>query len=869
MNLLSPAGWPSGGGARVGVVLAVATVVGAWSIGVYASTELRSKLLRHRVRDLYRTASKIRNEIEREPAKATPAEVAKRFTRLRDGMEFGSNVEPCVALAATSNKTATHQFCAGSGQSESTRRASKTLPEIADQGRDWDGRFLGPDGETYLGGFAYSPALQGLVGLYVSRDDAIGDLVGAAIPWAAGLAAVSLVVLPFAIGLIYRSSTKSQVRTDEAIKAEQLAKDQAQELGKELLRFRAALEQAREAIVILDVTSGRILDLNDTACKLLRHSKSTLLALTPAQLKQRFQLGEPGNWPNHLNRVDGAQRPVTLADTLQLRIDGSVIPVEISVRRVEIGNEAILVAVVRDVSRRRQAEAAARASEMRYRAVVQTAGSAIVCVSPDGAIFEWNLEAERIFGIPRDQALGGNYFDLCVSEADRANTRTRFDRLLAGQIIRGSEKVFQRSDGQERCLLFNADSLMDADGATIGAIAVFQDITDRKRGEEEGARIKERLQQAQKLEAIGLLAGGVAHDFNNLLTSIMGFAELTLDDLPPQTRSRDNLQEVVHAGERAQGLVSQLLLFSRQSAERRRGVRFANVVEEALRLLKPSIPDNVRLQSNTADSAGLVQADPTQLHQVVMNLCTNAIQAMSASGGELRITLDRTLIAPKISELEPGYYVRLTVNDDGPGIDLAIKDRIFDPFFTTKDVGEGSGLGLSVVHGIVQSLGGLVTLESQPGEGVAAIVLLPEVQASSSSEAIALPQGSGRVLLVDDEPSITRLGSVLLERLGYEVSVCTSSVGAAAWFSQSPERYDLVIVDLAMPKMNGLELARSVLAERSVPILLATGYAESVSESEIEEAGVSAVIRKPFDMHELAQTVHDVLKSCSITSITS
>ncbi len=865
MNLLSRFGWPLSRGARVGVVLALAMVVGAWAIGVYASTVLRSELLRHRVRDLYRTASRIRNEIERNPAAATPANVAKSFDNLHEGIARAGGEQPCVVLADISVKTASHEFCAESSRTKVGGRIPRRLPDIAAKGLDWDGCFIGPDGATYLGGFAYSATLDGLVGVYLSRDAAVASVIGAAIPWAAGLAVVSLLVLPLAIGLIYRSSTESQVRTDEALKAEHEARREARKLEQELLRFRAALEQAREAIVIFDVANGKILDVNDTACRLLKHSKSALLALSAPELKQRFLLGKPDDWSSHLKRAGDDDSPVTIADSLHLGFDSSVVPAEASARRVQIGDEAIVVAVVRDVSERRQAEAAARASEMRYRAVVQTAGSAIICVSPSGAVFEWNLEAERIFGIPRGEALGANYFDLCFSEAERARSRTKFDQLLSGESVRGYEKAVQRSDGQERLLLCNADRLIDAHGTAIGAITVFQDITERKQEEEEGARIKERLQQAQKLEAIGLLAGGVAHDFNNLLTSIIGFAELTLDDLPPETRSRENLQEVVHAGERAQGLVRQLLLFSRQSAERRRRVRFADVVEEALRLLGPSIPENVELRTSIADPAGLVQSDSTQLHQVVMNLCTNAIQAMSPAGGEMRVTLDRALIAAKTSELEPGHYVRLTVDDDGPGIDLAIKDRIFEPFFTTKDVGEGSGLGLSVVHGIVQSLGGTVTLETRPGGGVSAVVLLPEVQASSSSEALALPHGAGRVLLVDDEPSITRLGSVLLERLGYEVSVCTSSLGAAAWFRQSPERYDLVIADLAMPKMNGLELARKVLAERSVPIVLATGYAESVSESEIAEAGVSAVIRKPFDMHELAQTVHDVLDSSSVS----
>ncbi len=401
------------------------------------------------------------------------------------------------------------------------------------------------------------------------------------------------------------------------------------------------------------------------------------------------------------------------------------------------------------------------------------------------------------------------------------------------------------------------------------AVALLRDeITERKRAEQERARIEAHLQNAQKLEAIGILARGIAHDFNNILTSIIGYSHLAGDELPRDSPARDHLEQVAKAGERAADLVRRLLVFSRKDDESARPVEIGPAVVETLQLLRASIPSSIDFRQEIDPSCGYVPANPTLIHQVVMNLCTNAYQAMQGSVGCLEVTLAPIEIdhsrSPAPIGLPDGPYVRLTVSDTGSGIPAAVAERVFEPFFTTKDVGRGTGLGLSVVHGVVSRCGGLATFESLPGTGTTFYVYLPQVPAERSSAEEALrpaPRGTEHVLFVDDEESIAQLGSRMLRDLGYNVTVETSSLAAFDLFTSQADSFDVVISDFTMPKMTGGEFIGKLRAVRpDIPAILISGFHdESIA---IEPAGgIDLVerVRKPFTRSDLALAIRRAL----------
>lgn len=393
------------------------------------------------------------------------------------------------------------------------------------------------------------------------------------------------------------------------------------------------------------------------------------------------------------------------------------------------------------------------------------------------------------------------------------------------------------------------------------------DLTNIKRAEEEKRILESQLLQVQKMEAIGTLAGGIAHDFNNILSALMGYAELALEDLPPDSEAYDNLVEVLKASERAKDLVRQILTFSRQDKVEKKPVQIGLLVKEALKFLRASLPTTIEIRQRLTSTTGKILADPTQIHQVLMNLCTNAAQAMEETGGILTVGLDEVVLPPDdptfSSELDPGTYLRLTVSDTGKGMSPEILARIFEPFFTTKEPGKGTGMGLAVVHGIVRSHGGDIKVTSEPGKGTTFEVLFPKIETLASSEPLApieVPKGRGRILLVDDEESLVHLGQEMLKRLGYEVVTKTSSLEALETFRLEPQAFDLVITDQTMPYMTGLQLAERMLAIRpEMPIILCTGFAETITVEEARRRGLRDLVVKPWKKAELAQILHQVL----------
>ncbi|MDA3970278.1 MAG: ATP-binding protein [Desulfobulbaceae bacterium] len=398
-----------------------------------------------------------------------------------------------------------------------------------------------------------------------------------------------------------------------------------------------------------------------------------------------------------------------------------------------------------------------------------------------------------------------------------------------------------------------------------------KEIAERKQAVEERVNLQFQLNQAQKMEAIGTLAGGIAHDFNNILTAILGYSEFALFQLPEGSKAIEDIEQVIQSGKRATDLVKQILTFSRQGEQMHKPLQIDLVIKEALKLLRSSIPTTIDIQQHVVD-CGLVMADPTQVHQIIMNLCTNAYHAMRETGGELDVSMEVVELTKQdyldTLALQPGPHVKLSVCDTGCGMSKELQERIFEPYYTTKQQGEGTGMGLSVVHGIIKSHHGHITVYSEPGKGTEFHVYLPLVQAQDEGLAKEaggeiLP-GSGTILVVDDEPTIGEMLKRMLNSLGYEVLLCSSSTEALEVFTQQRAHIALVLTDMTMPVMNGAELARRIkLLSPTMPVVLCTGFSAIMDEKKARRMGIDGYMMKPVILHKLAQTLHDILEKKS------
>jgi signal transduction histidine kinase/CheY-like chemotaxis protein len=382
------------------------------------------------------------------------------------------------------------------------------------------------------------------------------------------------------------------------------------------------------------------------------------------------------------------------------------------------------------------------------------------------------------------------------------------------------------------------------------------------------AKYERQLQQVLKIQAIGTLAGGIAHDFNNILFPIVGYTELTMDEVPDDSVAHNNLEEVLKAAHRAKDLVQQILTFSRQSGQERKPVEVHSIIEEALKLLRASIPASIEIIHKIDDDCHPVMGDATQIHQVIMNLCTNAYQAMQDKGGTLEINLSEVDVGyeetvEKIG-MQPGKHLQLLVKDEGCGMDAAVLNRIFEPYYTTKEQGKGTGLGLSVIHGIVKNHRGDISVTSTPGKGTTFKVYLPIIEdmdtVTEFEPSNGAVKGNERILLIDDEEQIVSMEQQMLENLGYEVTARTDSTEALKEFSQKPQNFDLVITDMTMPHMTGDELALKLLdIKPDIPVILCTGFNEDITEEKALAMGIQKFVMKPVIKNDLATTIRTVL----------
>jgi PAS domain S-box-containing protein len=432
------------------------------------------------------------------------------------------------------------------------------------------------------------------------------------------------------------------------------------------------------------------------------------------------------------------------------------------------------------------------------------------------------------------------------------------DRLVGNLLI--GQKDTGYTDDDQRLMEMVADQIAP----------VLKTRLERDREQKERKLAEIRLQQVQKLEAIGSLAGGIAHDFNNILSAILGYAQLAMDRLPEGSPAQADLEQIYKGGERAKDLVMQILAFSRQQKQNAVPIQISSIIKEVLKFLKSTLPSSIEIRQQIVPDAGIVMADPTWIHQILMNLCTNAAHAMDKTGGILTVTLfnmtlDLDMIAA-LPDLVPGKYLKLTVGDTGHGIPPDILPKIFDPYFTTKKRGEGTGLGLATVHGIMKSCNGGITASSQPGQGTTFQLYFPIIETPNDIETdsppfpVATTLKDARILVVDDEPPIAKMGKQILELMGYQAEACTDPLDALARIKDDPNQFDLVITDLTMPGMKGDQLAMELMKIRpDLPVILCSGFSMNMSQKQADAAGIKAFLSKPILKNKLAAVVRDVL----------
>lgn len=511
-------------------------------------------------------------------------------------------------------------------------------------------------------------------------------------------------------------------------------------------------------------------------------------------------------------------------------------------------------------------EAELRENEERYRSIIENIEDGYFEVDFSGSLVFFNEPLREIFGYPREELMGMNNRQYTTPETARKIFSTFNEMYRTNIPVKILDYEIIRKDGSIRHLEVSSSLIRDNTGAATGCRGIARDVTERNRELEEKEKLKEQLQRAQKMESIGTLAGGIAHDFNNILAAIMSSAELAKIKTT-DTKVYPYLGNILQACKRSRDLVRQILTFSRQQVQEKVPVAMTPIVKEALTLIRASIPSTISIRQIYSIQDDTIIADPIQLHQVLINLCANAVYAMREKGGVLEVQLgQQNFTSADVlynTDLKEGPYLKLAVSDSGGGIDPSIQDKIFEPFFTTKETGEGTGLGLSVVYGIIKEHNGYVSVESVEGKGTTFTIFLPLIAAAETQErveTVSIPGGKGNILCVDDEESISILNQEMLSSLGYNVTAFSDSSEAMDAFRADPGQFDLVITDMTMPNLTGIDLAGEMMKIRpGIPVILMTGFNDLINEKQAKEMGIKEFFMKPVSISDLAHAVKRII----------
>ncbi|MGP0044511.1 MAG: PAS domain S-box protein [Syntrophobacteraceae bacterium] len=656
-------------------------------------------------------------------------------------------------------------------------------------------------------------------------------------------------------GIIVAASTIGRDITDRKQAEDALQQSEEQ--------FRTLVESAPDAIFI--EVGGRFVYLNDAAIHM--YGAASEEELSGHAIIGRIHPDHRANVLERIRFIDEERKPTPLMELKHVKLDGTTVYAESHAVPIKYRKSKAALVFVRDITERKKNEEALSISEERYRRLFEDASMGIFRVTLEGKLIDVNPAFTLMFGFDSPEEVKSQVNDVAVDLFVDPSRRHEIVRIMLDtKRPVHAESLYGRKDGSIFTAALHAWAVRDKEGKPLYLEGFVEDISERKRAEEEKEKLARQLRQSQKLEAIGTLAGGIAHDFNNILQPIIGYMEMALLELSASSQQRDSLQQVLTAALRAKDLVKQILAISRSPEEQQRTpTDISSIIKEALKLLRSSLPTSIEMRQKILKGAAL--ADPTQIHQVLMNLCTNAAHAMDGKGIlEVRLShVDLSandLARRSIVDLKSGPYLKLTVSDTGCGMDAETLERIFDPYFTTKEVGKGSGLGLAVVDGIVKRHEGAVTVRSETGKGTTFTIYIPRVDVESEATMQfddLPPLGSERILLVDDDAAVMETGASLLKSLGYKVTSQTDSMKTLEVFRSTPHEFDLLITDYTMPKLTGVDLAGEVLHIRpDMPILLCTGFSEKITPGHIEELGF-ALLMKPYSMLEISRAARKIL----------
>ncbi len=628
-------------------------------------------------------------------------------------------------------------------------------------------------------------------------------------------------------------------------------------------RFRVLFEQAPDAIVVYDFDKQKLVDANAEAEKLFGCDRNTLLS---TGLLPFYTLEQPDGRDAATSSKDHFQQVMdekTLHFERSLQtMDGRRLFCDVRLVRLPSENRRLIRASYIDITERKEAEEAIRQEKERYQYILQTAMGGFCLTDRAGRFLEVNDTYCQISGYSAEELK-----TMTIGDVEAFDNREELENQAKIVLEKGRarfETRQRRKDGRLIDVEVSASYLPSAGGRFVVFIA---DITGRKQAEAQRKLLEAQLQQSRKMEVLGTLAGGIAHDFNNILFPIMGFTEMLLDTCQENSEAHQSLEQILTATLRAADLVQQILAFSRQSEIERLPVKVQTIIQDALKLMRASLPSTISIESDIDKRCGMVMASPTHIHQIAMNLMTNAFHAMEDTGGTLSVSLWGVSVQSDgtAPDIRPGRYILYSVADTGHGIERQILDRIFEPYFTTKQAGKGTGLGLSVVHGIVKSYGGDIRVTSEPGKGSVFDVYLPVMDPSDSentldSVRLQVEGGSEHILLVDDEETILKMERKMLEPLGYRVTTRSKSTEALELFRKSPDEFDLVITDKTMPDMTGEKLAAELKRiNGNIPVILCTGFSTPTSQETGKSSDVDRFLMKPVVKNDLLKTIRSLL----------
>jgi len=674
--------------------------------------------------------------------------------------------------------------------------------------------------------------------------------------------------------------------------------------------YRSLFDSARDMVLVYGITHDEkptsFLAVNDVTCETLEYSRSQLLAMTPLEIET---VQEPDLQRSHtdvelltLSNTEMLARDSLFAsrnmqylikrvmdgefvtyDSSFVTQSGRRIPVEITAHRFGKEPERMIVYTVQDISERKQAALALRESEQRFKDFFASSPIGAASYTAQRTLINVNQSCLRMFGAPDRGEFGkfdifdNMFLPAAVKEGINRGQTVHCEVVFDFDALMEARGLLSSRRGKAYFnILFN-NLGRDHEHNPLGYLIQAQDITERREAEAALHLRDVQLRQAQKMEAIGTMAGGIAHDFNNILTPILGYSDIGMELTSPDDRMHEFMKEIRNATMRAKELVHQILVFSRQSEDAQTLIRLSPIVKEVAKQQAAGLPKNINVTCAVRVTGDLVMANPTQIHQVLTNFCTNAAYAMRTTGGDLDVRLTQFNMGwrhrQEFPHLKKGIYLRISVRDTGTGVPEEIRDRIFDPFFSTKPSGEGTGMGLSVVHGIVSALGGGIALDTKEGQGSTFHVALPLAEAIPMEDAVvwdAPPAGNERILFVDDEQGIAKMATHMLTSLGYDPVVTSSSLKALELFSEHPGSFDILVTDQVMPDLTGSELAMKLRAIRpELPVVICSGFSGQLTTDKALALGFDEFLIKPIGRRELGEAIRRALRSDLPATVTT